>query len=190
MAEEKKEKWTWAGYYEKHKEEIAQKRKEKYWSNKEFREQRKAKERENYAKKKPQVQIDRRTIVNMDGDRFVTIGRVALAINRTVNSVRTLQKNKVIPAARYHDARGWSLFTTQQLRLLKAVFLRLDSGNDKIIKNLNDARRAIEAGWEQGDDVGETRKAKDKPVTGRRSRSSFRGGTNRGVKDGPPEDDK
>lgn len=138
--------WDFDEWYEENKERLSRERKLKYRSNKEYREKRKAASRDYYDRTKRRLRpVDRFSVSNKRGERFVTIGRVAALINRHVETVRGYHRRGVIPNPTVFDSRGWRLYTQEQLNLMVSAFHRLDGGD---LGSLAEVAQALARGWQ------------------------------------------
>lgn len=103
-------------YYEKNKGVIAERRKLKYWSQPAVREKAKKASRERYrALNEPGKEKMYSVKATTDGNMLLTISHIAEAVGFSVEYLRDLERDGILPKALHHDSRGWRLYTVQQV---------------------------------------------------------------------------
>ena len=120
-------------YYEKNKEKILAERRERYATDKKYREEAKRRSRE--YEERTHVSSDPTIIHDKEGREYYTISHVSKAIGKDVTTVRQYHVDGVIPLPTAFNTRGWRLYTFKQLRLLKIMFDRHED-NETIKKEL------------------------------------------------------
>ena len=136
--------WRFTDWYEKNKEEFNRKRRLRYHTDPKYREDRLQEVKRGYRRNQAtNIGRDRR-VLHANGRRFLSIGRLAEVLNRSVQTVREYHYNGVIPDATHVDARGWRLYTTYQVQLLRDVFRRFDDGD---LTSLAEVARVLEEAW-------------------------------------------
>lgn len=139
--------FNYKDWYEKNKVRLSEKRKKDY---KEKPAVRKAarKRASNYYKshKKVMDPVDRMVVKTADGYKFFSIGKVARAINRKLDTVRRYHAKGVIPEPKYYDSRGWRLYTREQALLLQKAFKNLDTEK---FKSLGEVSEYLTERWEE-----------------------------------------
>jgi hypothetical protein len=119
---------TWDAWYEKNKEELNRRRREKYRKNKKFKKQCQTRSSKYYhAVVKPKKgKVNRRVIRTSKGDSYLTIGAFAKTVGRNPSTIRNMQAAGTLPEPSACDSRGWRLYTVSQARLLKKLFVLYD----------------------------------------------------------------
>lgn len=128
-------------YYDKNKEEINEKRREKYSQDKAYRESMKAQAREYWHKN--HVPSDPTTIKDASGKQFFSISHLSDAINRKVNTIQQYYARGVLPEPTHFNNRGWRLYTVKQLNLLASLFAEVDNGD----LSIQEVRAALKKEW-------------------------------------------
>lgn len=140
--------WSYKEWYRQNKEKVNAKRRKKYDEDAAFREKTQTRALEGYhAKRKTMAPTDRRTVVDEQGERFFSIGRIARLIGRQIESVRKYHRMGILPDPTYFDARGWRLYTRQQALLIRQVFRRFQEQTDVEVRTLADVRRVLHERW-------------------------------------------
>lgn len=115
--------WSYKEWYKENKEALSKKRKKKYKKCREYKAECKARSLIYYrTHKRKTVPVDRFKVQTVAGDNYVTIGRVARTISRSVQTVRLYHTEGLIPLPLYFDKRGWRLYAKSQLGVLKLAF--------------------------------------------------------------------
>ena len=136
--------FSYKQWYKENKAELSKKRKRRYRQDKDYRTDCRAKALKYYKTHKRKTSpVDRFRIQNVAGDNYVTIGRVAKAIDRSVHTVRLYHAAGLIPMPLFFDRRGWRLYTMSQLGVLRKTFEMLDKG--KIARE--EARETLSENW-------------------------------------------
>jgi hypothetical protein len=131
-------------WYEKNKEHLNRRRRQRYHKDPNYREKAITRSREDYAAKTiNQEKVDRR-VFSVDAVKLISIGKLADAIGRKVLTVRRYHMMGVIPQPSHLDSRGWRLYTVDQLRLIVATFDCFDRG---IIPSLEGVGRELKKKW-------------------------------------------
>ena len=137
--------WLYEDWYREHKAEISATRKRKYKKNKAYRDEAKKRARDYYNRNKKVMRpVDRFRVRDADGKNYVTIGRVARAIGRVVDVVRSYHRRGVLPDTGFVDTRGWRLYTNGQLLLLMRAFKMFDR---KELKSLGEVGEYLNEHW-------------------------------------------
>jgi hypothetical protein len=147
-------------HYEKNKDEINAKRRRKYHDDPEYYKRVRSNAKESYNRTIKRMQpIDRQTIVDGTGEKYWSIGRVSRLIGRTIITIRRHHVDGVIPLPIYYDSRGWRLYSTRQVSLLRKVFHKLDDEKDLTVQSLSDVSKFLATCWEDkdGEDEGKTK---------------------------------
>jgi len=141
--------WSFKEWYRKNKAEFNRNRRAKYRENPNVREKAQRSALTTYrARRRRMVQVDRRTIVDANGQRFFSVGRIAKLIGRQIETVRYYHRLGIIPDPTYFDSRGWRLYTRGQAILVRRAFVRLADENDSEVTSLDDVRRILSEEWE------------------------------------------
>lgn len=116
-------------YYNKRKELISQRRKQKYWSDSDYRASVRNLSRNRYrtTAKSTDPKIGY-TVKRSDGIDLYTIKYAAQVTGKKEETIRSWEKTGIIPASTYTDSRGWRLYTAAQIELLANAFRRHNSG--------------------------------------------------------------
>lgn len=135
MADDTKDKVTAYNreYYQKHKEEIKARRKEKYKTDPVYREilKRRSIERKRQMKRPPKRKRESFKFFTIDvGGKEVTvkmytITQLAKAMGRQVKTIRVWEKRGIFPAALYRSSGGASgirLYTEFQIKMIIRIF--------------------------------------------------------------------
>ena len=116
MAVDREQKQYQRNYYEKHRDEINERRRKKYWDFADHREQVKADALARYHAKR--VGIDKNanyTIKNVDGVPLFSIQYVARITGKSQETLRDWEKKGIMPQSVYTDSRGWRFYTSSQV---------------------------------------------------------------------------
>lgn len=115
--------WSYKEWYTDNKVELSKKRKAKYKTSQKYRTVCKDRSLLYYrTRKRKTMPVDRFRVQTAVGDNYVTIGRVAKSINRSVQTVRLYHVEELIPQPLFFDKRGWRMYTKSQLGILKLAF--------------------------------------------------------------------
>ncbi len=151
---------TFQDWYNENKDRLSAERKLEYRRNPVLRQRRQRQALTRYRTlKRRERPIDRRSVVNQEGARFISIGRLSHLISRDVMSIRRYHRQGVIPEPLFHDARGWRLYSMEQAILLRRVFRRFEDREDDGVKNLRDVAALLLASWREGGSDGEEGRA-------------------------------
>lgn len=134
-------------YYEKNKERINRRRRERYKNNEEVRDTIQERNKNYYKKvssRRPKQ--DRRVIVSK-GNSYFSMGVLAKKINREPQTVREYHRNGLFPEPSFNDTRGWRLYTQNQVIMLERLFKQYDA--KEITKK--QLKRAVKEGWNDED---------------------------------------
>jgi len=115
-------------YYDCHKDEIRERRKQKYAEDPEYREEVKRRWRDWWAR--THIPTDPTMVIDEKGKKYFSISHLSDAINRKVNTIQRYHALGVLPEATYFSTRGWRLYTIEQMNLLGSLFMEVD---DKVI---------------------------------------------------------
>jgi len=113
-------------YYQIKRDKIRKRKKERYWYDEEHREKVKKAARDYQRSRAKDSRADRMMIISTAGVRYLTIGRIARMIRRSIYMVREYHRLGVIPTPTQFNARGWRLYTREQANLLQHTFRRWD----------------------------------------------------------------
>lgn len=144
-------------YYNERKVKILNGRRKRYRNDSQFRKRARQSSLDRYKDLRKNVPLkDRMLIEAPDGEAYFTIGKLAKAINKSVHTIRFYHRrrvnpitgkvihNQVIPNVTRVDGRGWRLYSSYQVRLLKKVFKQFDQGR---LKTLNDVAAVLRKNW-------------------------------------------
>jgi hypothetical protein len=95
------------------------------------------------------VAVDRREIVDGQGRKFLSIGKVADLINRKPETLRKYHNDSFLPTPKFYDTRGWRLYSKPQAELLMTAFKLFDNGK---LKSLTEVGIYVRKGWNDGED--------------------------------------
>lgn len=127
-----------------------EKRRERYHRDKTYRKKLKKNFRRYYRDNlQKDVAVDRRTIVDGQGRKFLSIGKVAELINRKPETLRKYHNESFLPTPKFYDTRGWRLYTKSQAELLMTAFKMFDSGK---LKSLTEVGIYVRKGWSDAKD--------------------------------------
>jgi len=129
--------WNYREWYEKNSKELSEKRKKRYIADAKYREERKKLASAYYVanKKRPQP-LDRKMIVS-GGVEYVTIGKLAERINRSVQTIHGYHRKGVLPDPEAFDIRGWRLYTKEQTEAIEQAFIMFDQGSLASLKEVS-----------------------------------------------------
>lgn len=132
-------------YYEQNKERINKRRRRKYHLDREYSEKCKKQSRESYRRRMRQDGKVDRTVILVDGEYFYTTGYFREITGREPTTIRTLQRNGIIPEATNVNDSGWRLYNENQKDLVAQLFQKYDNGE---IRNLREFTPYMEEHWE------------------------------------------
>ena len=122
-------------YYRKKKKIISAQRRIKYWTDLDYRESIRQTSRRRY--KQSARTKDRSlgyTVKRKDGIDLFTISYVSSIARKSKDTIRSWEKQGIIPVTAYTDRRGWRLYTSRQIDLLSYAFTQhRDRIWDKVI---------------------------------------------------------
>jgi hypothetical protein len=127
-------------WYEKNKEDVNAKRRQKYAKNKAYREKLKKASRQYW--RDSYTPSDATVLEADDGVKYYSISHFADHINRSVATVLGYHRRGVLPEPYYND-RGWRLYTKEQMRRAAEAFKKVDSGK----YSLKDVRSELSKKW-------------------------------------------
>lgn len=106
-------------YYEAKKEEINQRRRQRYHQELSYRQKAQDVARERYRQYgKSQNKNAGYTLKNVHGVKLFTIQYVENITGKTQEFIRDWEKRGLIPKSTYTDVRGWRLYTEKQIESL------------------------------------------------------------------------
>lgn len=136
-------------YYREHKEAISVRRKKKYAEDPVYRKRVKRRSAAYHRIfKRKMAPTDRGIVIATDGSKYLTVGKVAVAINRKKSTVQYYNTKGVIPDPKVMDSRGWRLYTREQVILLREAFKKFDRGE---LGSLKEVTAFITKRWEDCD---------------------------------------
>ena len=115
--------WDYKTYYEKNKAKINAKRRRKYRTDSQYRKKVLARSRK-YQKTKKTEQLPPGVVRGEGGRLYGTVGRAAMMMGLSPNTIRSYERRGVLPPASHYDDRGYRLYTVAQLTLLKVEYRR------------------------------------------------------------------
>lgn len=134
-----------ARYYAQNKERINKRRKRKYHLDKEHAEKCKRQSRESYRRRMRQDGKVDRTVIKVGDEYFYTTGYFREPTGREPTTIRTLQRNGIIPEATNVNDSGWRLYNEKQKGLVIQLFKKYDNGE---IRTLREFTPYLEEHWE------------------------------------------
>jgi hypothetical protein len=129
-------------YYEANKDKISLKRKRRYRNDLDYRELQKKRFQE--YRKRTYVPVDK-TVFKEDGIKILAISHMAVAINRSIPTVRHYHEVGILPAISYTNDRGWRMYSEAQIADSKHAFSLFDRGIT--LKTLTDVGEVLAKGW-------------------------------------------
>jgi hypothetical protein len=141
--------WVFKEFWDKNKDEKNAERRRKYNSDPEYHKRVRKKAKESYNRRiKKMKPTDRQTIVDNSGKKYWSIGRLSRIINRTIIVIRRYHMDGVIPLPTFYDTRGWRLYSTHQVSMMRKAFKQLDEGS---MKSLSELTKFLTENWEEPD---------------------------------------
>jgi len=131
-------------YYELNREEINRRRRRKYKLDRDYKERCKKTSRESYRRRSKRDGIVDRTMVKVGDNYYYTSGHFRYLIGREPSTIRTLQRNGLIPEVSTVTEAGWRLYSENQKDLVVAMFQAYDAGD---INNLREFTPYLEKHW-------------------------------------------
>lgn len=132
-------------YYKEHRVELLRKKKERYAKDAKYKKDAKKRSRLRYlALRAKKPILDRKTIIGKRGERYLTIGKLSIMINRGQDAIRRYHKRGVIPMPKHFDTRGWRLYSVHEALVLQEAFVQLDR---RLLSNLTEVARFIKSKW-------------------------------------------
>jgi len=111
-------------YYQRNKEKLAAKKKERYKDSPTLRDYHRKKSNEYYLRHRVKTGARNRTIMTaQDGQRLYSINHAANAIGFSVAWFRDLIRKGIIPDASFKSPSGWRLYSAGQIKLLKKAMI-------------------------------------------------------------------
>lgn len=133
-------------WYSRNKKDYNQRRKLRYATDPDYRDAVLTRSRQEAEERKARRARNDRRVFRAKKGELVSIGRLAEALGRKVQTVRKYHTDGVIPLPNHFDSRGWRLYTIEQLRAVVAAFDRFDRG---ILSSLDDVRKELKANWQK-----------------------------------------
>ena len=124
-------------------------RRERYQKDPTYRRRARQQSREYYHKHvKRYVPLDR-TIIKDGDEKYFSIGKLSLLINRKVQTIRAYHRRGIIPVPSAFDKRGWRLYQREQVLLLRKVFKMFDNKSDARVRTLRDVKKMLRREWKE-----------------------------------------
>jgi len=133
---------TFSDWYNDNKEELSKRRRTKYMLDQKYREDMKSRQKERYnAKLKKDYP---RTVMILDGKKFLTIGGLAQVIRRSEQTIREYHKDNIIPETARGNNRGWRIYSLERSRIVKKAFELFGEGK---LESLKEVKKYIHERW-------------------------------------------
>lgn len=121
-------------YYELNKERLSRQRKRKYQLDRKYAERCKKLSRESYRRRVGSTGNVDRTVVQVGDQYYYTSGHFQDLVGRKSATIRTIQRNGIIPEVSVVNKSGWRLYSEKQKDLIVELFNAYDSGKIKTLK--------------------------------------------------------
>lgn len=123
--------WSFREYYRKNRAKIATKRRSRYRTDPNYRRTIRLRSHLIYHKKRQGVPPKDRQVMLAEGERLITIGKLAQLIGRDITVIRKYHRDGIIPDPTHFDSRGWRLYTRAEVSVIQLVFRMKDQKSIK-----------------------------------------------------------
>lgn len=134
--------WMFTDWYEKNKKSLLKKRKLKYRINREFRDNMKERSKDYYERNLKKAHP--RTIMIVDGKKYLTIGGLAQVIKRNVKTIRDYHNFGILPETARGNDRGWRIYSIPRAKIIMTAFDMFGEGE---LKSLKEVKVYIHERW-------------------------------------------
>ena len=147
--------WSHREYYRTNRDKLLRARRRRYRNDPAYRRRAIAQAQRRYKEvvRGTRASVNRRVIVNAKGQEFYSIGMLADAIGRGVQTIREYERRGIVPMPLHFDVRGWRLYTAGQADLMRNVFLAVDKGDLK----KSEVAAILRKNWRKKNGDGQTR---------------------------------